>query len=46
MRFKEKAKRIIKEGGRIIAWGEEFFDYLERVRKKAERKRCDKKREG
>lgn len=28
VRFKNKAKKLLKKGGKILAWGEDFFEYL------------------
>jgi spermidine synthase len=34
VRFKNKAKKLLKKGGKILAWGQDYFEYLLRRRKK------------
>ena len=30
LEFKHKAEKLLKDGGSILAWGKEFFDFLDR----------------
>lgn len=34
VRFKRKAKKLLKKNGRILAWGQDFFEYLLKNQKK------------
>lgn len=34
MKFKKKAKKLLKKNGKMLAWGKDFFEYLLEKRKK------------